>query len=162
MTAVLILHWLGAGFVALALVAAAGVVTARTHFASCVHLAVISIFAALALLCFGAGDAALAAALVGVGVAPVVLLGGILLSAPAIRAKPRTTPWLSAVAAAATGLALLWSTQDAAPLQVTLAPPVGLGVWLAALVLVAGFACAGLLGYGERGALEPIRDEPGA
>lgn len=152
--ALVIVHWLGFGFIVFAVAAAAGVAAARTHFAICVFVAVMSVLVALALLCFGAGDAALAVALLGVGVAPVLLLGGVLLSTPAIRAKRRGAPWLVIFAVAATSVALIWATQDAMPPQTPLPAPLGFGAWLAMLVLVAGFVCTGLLGYGERGALE--------
>lgn len=158
--ALVILHWLGFGFTVLAAATAASVAAARTHFATCVLVAVTSVLAALALLCFGAGEAALAVALLGVGVAPVLLLGGVLLSTPAIRNKRRGASWLVIFAVGAASMALIWATQDAAPPQTVLPAPLGLGAWLALLVFVAGFVCTGLLGYGERGALERKFGEP--
>ena len=151
----LLLHWLGAGFAVLAIVAAGGVVTARAHFATCLLIAATSAMAALALLCFGAGGAALAVALVGVGLVPVLMLGGVLLSARAIRGGKGGSPRFVTVAVAAVAVALIWATQDVVPPTAPLATPVGIGFWLTALVFVTGLVCAGLLGYGERGALAP-------
>jgi hypothetical protein len=151
--ALTLVHGLGVGLILLALVVAASVVTARTHFATIVCVVAMSMLVALALLCFGADQAALAVTLLGVGVAPLLLLGGVLLSTPAIRTK-RHAPWPAMLAVAVTSLALIWATRDVAPPQAALSPPLGLGQWLALLVFIAAIVCAGLLGYGERGALE--------
>jgi hypothetical protein len=158
--ALTLLHWLGFGFILFAVAVAIGAAMARTHFATTVLVAVVAVLVALALLCFGAGEAALAVTLLGVGMAPVLLLGGILLSTPAIRGKRRPS-WLAMLAIGATSVALIWATRDAAAPQIALTPPLGFGLWLALLVFVAALVCVGLLGYGERGALgaAPARPE---
>ena len=155
-----LVDWLGFGFVVLALAAGAAIAASRTHFAACVLVAATSVLAGLALLCFGAGEAALALTLMGVGLGPVILLGAILLTTPAIRAKSPSSPWPVIVAVGVASVVLIWATQDAAAPRAALAQPVGLGVWIVLLVLVTGYVCAGLLGYGERGALEQEFGEP--
>ncbi|MFT3726292.1 MAG: hypothetical protein QM759_00495 [Terricaulis sp.] len=150
----LLLQALGVGFVVLAIVAAFCVVTSRAHFATTVFAAGASVMTALALLCFGAGAAALAVALAGVGVVPVLMLGGVLLSGRSIRGGGQTgAPRLTVIAAVLVAAALLWATQDATPLRAQAEAPLGIGAWLAALLFATGLTCAGALGYGERGAL---------
>lgn len=156
-TSALIVHWLGFAFTALAMLAALAIATARAHFAICVYVAVTSVLAALAALCFGAGAAALAIALVGVGIVPILMLGGVLLSTRAIRKVKTGRQFFIPIAAGFAALALIWGTLDATPAQ-NFAQPLGVGAWLSPLLMLAGFVCTGLLGYGERGALAHPRD----
>lgn len=135
-----------------------GALTARSLYAMCVQLIAAGACIAASMLTLGAGDGALAQALLGVALAPVVLLATMLLSARA--AKPRRTgvPWLTFVAAAAAAVAILWMTPElgrAAPAAAQTQAG-ALAPWLAMLVFVAAATCVGLLGYGERGALQRI------
>jgi hypothetical protein len=77
-----------------------------------------------------------------------------LLSARAIKPLKRGRPWLSIAAASATALAMLWASRELGTVSHAAASATApLGPWPAVLTLVAGAACVGLLGYGERGAL---------
>jgi hypothetical protein len=134
----------------LALGAAVAVLTARSLVSACVSLAALCACAAAAVLALGYGDAALALALLGVGVAPVMLLAGVLLSSRAV--KPRRAPWLSIAAAAAAGAAML-SAAPELDCAKEIAAPREPSAALAALVFVAVAAAVALLGYGERGVL---------
>lgn len=140
--------------------AALGAVTARSLFAMAMYLAVACALAAAALLALTKPDAALAVALVGVGVVPFLLLAAMLLSARAIKPR-RGRPWLTLSAAGAVGAALLWAIPDlaATPARIAMgpeaAPHLAVTVLIAPLVFIAAAACLALLGFGERGALVP-------
>jgi len=163
MTATLITQWLGLACIVLALATGLGAAAARSYFVLCVFMAAAAVFVALALLSFGAGQAAAALAIIGVAMIPALLLGGLLLSGRAIRSKRRAgAPWLTVLALAAFAALVVWGVSDVAPLRAPVAPPVGLSAWLAPLLLAAAAIGAGLLGFGERGALERRRDGSGA
>jgi len=88
------------------------------------------------------------------GLAPVLLLGGVLLSSRAMKPRTRGLPWLSIGAAAAAAAAMLWAAPSLDLQQQQIAPPRGgASPALGALVFIAAAACAALLGYGERGVL---------
>lgn len=140
---------LSAGATALGVAA----LTARALFVSCAYLSALAALAAAAALLMGAGDGALALAVFGVALGPVLILCATLLSAPAVRAR-RSFPWLSIAMGVGAALVLFAATMDLTPAS---RPVVGqqtdaLGFWLAPLLLVSAAACVGLLGYGERGA----------
>jgi len=150
------LPWFALMLVALCAMLALGVLTARSLFAVSMRLAALSALATAALLALGYGDGALVLALVGAGVAPTLLMGGVLLSARA--AKPRKRrPWLSLAAVAACALAVLIAAPDLADAPRAVAGAGPNALWLGALAFVAASACVALLGYGERGALEGAR-----
>ena len=106
------------------------------------------------------GQGGLALALFAAAWAPVLLMAAMSLSARTTKGGLRRLPWVSLLCAAIATSAVWW------PLAELLrAPPVtisgelgGLSFWLAPIVLVAGVACAGMLGYGERGALMRRRE----
>lgn len=133
--------------------AAIAVLGARSLFGLCVALAALSACAAGALLALGRADGAAGTAVLGVGIAPIVLLSAVLLSARAAKPRRRGAPWLSIGAAALAAAAMVWAapTLDLAP-QIA-APHEGAPLALAALVFVGLATCVGLLGYGERGVL---------
>jgi len=139
-----------------AIAAALGAVTARALFASVMYLIVVAALAGAAILTLGVGDAALALFLLGVGVAPILLLGAILLSVRAAKPRRSGTPWLSIGASIAITAALAWGVADLGVAGTGLATESvsPLAPWLAPLVFVACAACVALLGYGERGALD--------
>ncbi len=143
---------LGFALVVAAGAVALGALAARSLFAMCVGLAAASALAACAMLALGRGAGGLALALAGVGVAPVLLMSGLLLSARGSRA--RSLPLVSLLIAGASVVAIAWVAPDLrAALASVLpeAPPPTL--WLAALLFVAVCAGVALLGYGERGVI---------
>jgi len=149
----LALHWVALLLACATLAAAIATLTARSLFALCMHLAATGALAAATLLSLRAGDGALAAALVIAVWAPVLLLGAMLLSARAAKRFPR--PWTSLFAAALAGGAMLLALPDLGPAPPQMGAEAGaVGFWLAPLLLVAAAACVGVLGYGERGALQ--------
>lgn len=157
-------HWLALALTLGAIAGALGAVTARSLYAMCVYLVVAGACAAASLLALGAGDAALAQALIGVALTPVLLLATILLSTRAAKPRHNGRPWLTLIAAIAAAGAVLLVTPELGPPPPVAAPAQSgaLAPWLTALVFVAVAACVGLLGYGERGALQrlaPERDE---
>lgn len=161
----LIMQW-GENFIALSFVAGAAACAlaaamSRSLFAMCMALASAHACAAVAVLARGASDAALSLALFGAGLAPVLMLAALLLSARATKAFKRGPVWLGGASAAAAGVAILW----AAPEVRATAPPAAFahgaaGPWIAALLFVAAIGCVGALGYGERGAFEPPERKP--
>lgn len=135
-----------------ALAAAVRALTARALFTVSVSLAASAAAGAGAMLALGGANGALLLALFGVGLAPVLLLAGALLSAPTARATRAGAPWLTLLAAAIPVAVLFWAAPTRA--QSALTASADIGPWLAMLVFVGAAACVALLGYGERGALE--------
>lgn len=136
-------------------------VTARSLFAMCVALVAAGALAAGALLALGAGGAALGQALFGVALAPVILLAALLLSSRAVKPARGGRPWLTIAAASAVAAAILWGAPELAgpsTARVAPAPAAPITPWIAPLIFVAAAACVGLLGFGERGALERLPD----
>lgn len=148
-------------FSAAALIAAYGALAARSLFASCLHMVVASACVSVALLALGAGAAALAVALVGVGLGLAWQLGAVLLSARAAKASGAGPLVLAAIAAIGVGALCLFFTADlAARPPSRIGDEGGLAFWLASLAAVAGLGCAGVLGFGERGAFETDGPRP--
>jgi hypothetical protein len=148
------LSMIALGLMGVALAAAVGALMARSLFAMIMHLIACAAAVAVCVLLRGGGEGALAIALVGAAWAPVLLLAAMLLSARAVKPGGRRIPWLTAAAAAlmaAATWAPLGELIAAAP--TARAAPIALGFWLAPLLLVTGAACAGLIGFGERGVL---------
>lgn len=135
--------------------AAFAALSARSLLALCLALAAAGAMAAAALLALGAGDAALATAIVVAAWGPVLLLGAVLLSVRSAKSFGSSAPWLSLLAAALAGGAIVFAVPDfGPPMPRTQAAPDAIGFWLAPLLLVVGAGCVGILGYGERGALQ--------
>jgi hypothetical protein len=139
--------------IALALAVAA--LRARALFVASVCGGLIAATASAALLANGAVLPAIALTLFGVALLLVWILGGMLLSGNSVKTFRRGAPWLTLVAALVTaGLIMAvapeLSTTHAAPRV----EPNGLPALLAALMFVVGVVVLGLIGYGERGALE--------
>lgn len=147
--------WFAFALTLAALAAAFAALTARSLFALAMHVAAFGAIVAAALLNLGAGEAALGGALVVVVWTPLLLLGGMLLSARAAKQLGKGAPWGSIFAASLAAGAVLIAVPDlgepAAPLQP--ASPSAIGPWLAPLIVVTAAACVALLGFGERGAL---------
>lgn len=146
-------------YVALALAVATLLVgfaalTARSLFVMCMYLAAAGALGAAAVLAIGAGDAALAVALFAAVWAPLLLLAGMLLSARAAKSVRRGLPWASLAAGAMAAGVVLVAAPELGQAPVSVAYAGGLGAWLAPLLFVAAAVCVGLLGYGERGALQ--------
>jgi len=153
-----ILPWLAIAAMLLGSGAAGAILLARSLFSACVGLAALCACAAGALLALGYADGALAMALIGAAIAPVLLLGGVLLSSRSVKPRARRLPWLSMLVAAMAALAMMW----AAP-TFDLQPPIqeprgGASIVLAALVFAAVAVFTALLGYGERGVLGSRND----
>ncbi len=144
-----------------AFAAAFGALTARSLYAMCVYLVVTGACAAATVLTLGSPDAAIAQTLVGVVLTPLLLLAAILLSTRATKPRREGRPWLTLIAAAAAFAAVMLVAPDLGPPRAS--PPAQTGAlapWLTILVFVAVAACVGLLGYGERGALQRAPREP--
>lgn len=140
-----------------AIAAALGAATARSLVATSLFLSTAAALTAAALVALGAGDAALGVTLLGVGLAPVLLLGAMTLSTRAARKRKGAPPWIAIGAAMMAVSALVWAAiaprgSLAALDGVAMAP--GVASWLAVLVFAVVAATLGLLGFGERGALE--------
>lgn len=149
-----------AEFGALALMAAAlacacGAATARSLFAMCMYVAAAAALASATMLALGAGSAALGVALFGVGLAPVMVLAALLLSARAVKPKRRGLAWVTIAAAIAVAGAMLWASPELAHTRpAPIVPELNVSALLALLLFPAIAAVVALLGYGERGALE--------
>ena len=139
--------------IALALAVAA--LRARALFVASVYAGLVAAIASAALLANGAVLAAVALAIFGAAFLLVWVLGGMLLSANSVKATRRGAPWLTFLSAFATaGLILVVAPELVATRPAPITEPVGLPALLSALMFVAGISVIGLIGYGERGALE--------
>lgn len=148
--------WLAVMLTASAVVLAISVLSARSLFVMSISFGATAALGAGALLALGGGDGALNLVLAGAGLAPIILLAGVLLSARAAKAQHRGVLWLS-LAAVALAIAAVASIapelMNARAALRQFAEPTS-GVWLAALMFVATIGAVALLGYDERGALE--------
>jgi hypothetical protein len=157
----LTLTW-GAHIVALifavgALTCALATANARSLFAMCMCSASCHACAAVTLMALGVGDAALALALFGAALAPVLMLAGLLLSARAAKSYKRGPVLFAGIAAAGAGAAMLWASPELGSISPSLLQMHGaVAPWIAALLFVAALGCVGALGYGERGPFEPL------
>lgn len=149
------LHWIALGLMGAGIVAAMGAIVARSLFAMCMHLLAAGGCIAVMVLVLGAPESALGLALFAAAWAPVLVLAAMLLSARASKGARHGLPWLSLLGAACVLAAIWWPLLLLEPV-VAAAPftPTGAGLWLAPLLLVTAVVAVGLLGYGERGALE--------
>ena len=152
--------------IALALVlgviaACVGAATARSLFAMAMYLAAAGAMAGAALLAQNLPNAALGEVLLGAGIAPFVTLAALLLSARAVKARRRGRPWATLAAAIAVSAALAWALPDLSivPARISMgadaAPRLAIAALIAPLLFVAAIASLALLGFGERGAIEP-------
>ena len=150
-------HWLALALIAAAIASACGVAMARSLFSMTAWLFVIAALASAALLALSAGESALNLALLGVGFAPALVLALLLLSTRASKSRRRGAPWLTIATASAVSAVMVMGALKLAPsAALVTAPPGALGPWLALLVFTGAIACVGLLGFGERGALERL------
>lgn len=135
-------------------VAAIGALNARSLFVATIAASAVAALAAAVMLGAGYPDGALALAAVGVGVAPVLMLGAILLSAPAAKPGRKAWPLVALIAALGAGVAVLFALPELAATDAVepsnAAQP---GLWLGGVVFVAAIGAVGLLGFGERGVL---------
>jgi len=149
-----VLDGLALALLVAALAAALAALTARALLAMSMHLAAAGALVSAALLSLGEADGALVTALMVAGLAPLLMLAAMLLSAPAAKAVRKGRPWLALLAgvfaAAMLGMAApgLGTAAPVAAAQIGLA-----AFWLTPLLFVAAIACVGVLGFGERGAL---------
>lgn len=145
--------WLAVALALGVAVLALAMLRARSLFITATAVAAMSALAAGAVLLLGGGDGAVALAAFGVGVAPLVLMGAVLLSSRT--AKGGRSGLIAhgiGVAAAIAGAVLIapeWTTR--APSDAAQAPT---PLWLGVVVFVAVVACVAILGFGERGALD--------
>lgn len=147
------LQWLAVALMGVALAAALGAIMARSLTALCMHLmAAGAAIAALALL-LGAGEGAVAVALIAAAWAPVLLLAAMLLSARIVKAGRVIGMLPGALAAAAAALATWWPLAELDGRTVA-----GGGLaqspafWIAPLMLACTITVVAMVGYGERGA----------
>lgn len=146
--------WFAVALLIGVVVLAFAAVTARSLLVMCASLAGVSALAAATGLLLGAGDGALAVAVLGVALAPTILFGAILLSGRTLRPR-RGAPWMSALVVAALSCAAAFAGLDLQPMaRVSAAASEPVSLWLCAIVFVAVVGFAGLLGYGERGVLQ--------
>jgi hypothetical protein len=134
------------------LIAAVGAVTSRSLFATCLYLTSAGAAVATVILLLGAGNGALAVALVAAAWAPVLLLAAMLLSARAAKDGRLGVPWLSLVLGTAALAAVWWPLNEVSAPSAAQAP-VEVAFWLAPLLFAIAAGVAAVLGYGERGAL---------
>jgi hypothetical protein len=133
--------------------AALGAALARSLFALVMCLAAVGALGAGALMARGEGDAALALALYGFGLAPFILLAVLALTTRAATTRRRPPPWATAIAGlGAVAVLLATAPEFAASAFDETAAPRGISFWLAPLMAVTAIICLGCLGLGERGA----------
>jgi len=143
---------LGAGVMALA------ALRARSLFVTGACIGGVAALAAATLALLGGGDGAVALAALGVALAPVILLGGVLLSARTAKTT-RGGLWVNVLAVlAGIAAAIAIAPELGAPRAATSTAP--LTLWLGLIVFVAAAACVAVAGYGERGALRGHDEGP--
>lgn len=156
--ALVVAPWLAVMLTMAAIVLAVAALSARSLFVMSVALSATAGLSAGALLALNGEDSALNLVVAGAALAPVILLAGVLLSARAAKAQHRGVLWVSmaaiVLAVAAVGAVAPELSRASAPLRHVDASA---NIWLAALMVVAATAAAALLGYDERGVLEPGR-----
>ncbi len=147
---------------ALALVALSGLIviaisaaSSRALFGLTMFTACFAAIAAMAALALNAPYAALTFALIGVGHAPLFLLGASLLSARAARAR-RGRAVATPIALAIIMGAVMWGARDVigAPAPARADELGAVAIWIAVLIGAAGFGAFALLAFGERGGFE--------
>jgi hypothetical protein len=128
---------------------------ARSLFVASLQATVAAGAVVSALLLLKSNEGGVAVAVVTIAWMPILLLVGISLSTRATR-QQRRRPWVGLLAAIAVGIVFVWPLTEPAeaPHTPILDQAAGLTFWLAPLLIVVAAICAGLLGYGERGALE--------
>ena len=127
----------------------------RALFVASVTCGLMAAIGALVLLANGAVLPAIGLIAFGAMLFPAWLLGGMLLSANAVKENRRRGGWLAQVAALVTAAVIVAATPElAATHGVVHADPAGLPALLATVMFVAGVSVIGLIGYGERGALD--------
>lgn len=156
--ALVVAPWLAVMLTAGAVAMAVAVLSARSLFVMSMALSATAGLTAGALLALYGGDAALSLVLAGSALAPIILLACVLLSARAAKAQQRGVLWISlgAVALAVAAVSAI------APEMLRAETPVrhldqSANIWLAALMVTVATAVVALLGYDERGVLEPGR-----
>jgi hypothetical protein len=153
-------RWLAVAFALVAVIGGLAAGAARSLVGVCLSLVAVGASAACVLLLRDQGDAALAMVLVVCGWAPLLLLGGLLLSVQTTKPLSGGRPWLSVAAACTAAAVLLLAPLDFDLARNAAAPDdgdVSFVLWMTPLIFVMAIAAIGLLGYGERGALEGDR-----
>jgi hypothetical protein len=152
--------WMAVSAVILALIAAAAVFMARSLFTLAMSIAAFCACMAGGVAALGFGDASLALAVFGAAIAPVVLLGGMLLTARSVKPRKSALPWLSIVAALGAAAAMLWAIPTI-DLSASITKAQGSsGADVVAVLFAACVGCIAVLGYGERGVLESRKGDP--
>ncbi|GAM98832.1 hypothetical protein U91I_02468 [alpha proteobacterium U9-1i] len=152
----MLVEWLAFALCVVASVAAIGALTARSLISMAMFVAAAGATAAGALAASGAAVAAVSFAVVSAVLAPFVILACLLLSTRTAKPRRGARPWPSIVGAAAVVAALLWVLPDLTPAHMNDvgADSSGALFWFAPMFFVGVSATVGLLGYGERGALQ--------
>jgi hypothetical protein len=143
--------WVGLVLIAGAGVAAMSTLGARSLVGMGLALSAMAAMGAAALGVYG-GDGVIALAAFGVGLAPLLLMSGLLLSTRVAKTRAGGT-MLMLIAAAGGAVMVAIAAPELARAPATPSDGEPIGLWIAALVFVTAITCAGLLGYGERGVL---------
>jgi hypothetical protein len=145
--------WLALALLCAALACALGAALARSLFAMTLSIAACGVCAGVAALARAQEMAGLAQALIWLGVAPIVLLGALLLTTRTARSRKRRPPYAAMIAALAALAIPVWPAilefrYALTPAALELAPIAAL---LGALAFVVAVFALGALGFGERG-----------
>lgn len=161
MSAEIVVQWLGVVLLAAAIIAAIGVVLARSLFALCMHVLATGLAVAAFIALVNDADAGFMAA-GAVGAAAILMICGVTLTARAVKpAHAKSVVRVLGAAGVAALLIVMAAPHVALPAQTPHhAGALQVAVWLAPLMLTAAAACLGLLGFGERGAFEPDKTQP--
>lgn len=131
---------------------------ARALFAAVMYFAVAAAVVAAALAVRGYGLAALACAVLGIGLGSSLLLGVVLLTSRSVKPRRAAFAWATVAAACVALMGLFWLLPAIAPQgpSIAVAAP-AINPWLAALGFGSAIGCVGMLGFGERGAFDLLR-----
>jgi hypothetical protein len=150
--------WLALTLMAAVAACAFAAATARSLVAMCLTLWSAAALAAAALLTMGQSNAALAMALLAACLAPVLVLATLLLSARVVKANKRRTPLVTAASAILVVGAIIWLLPNMPAAPSAGAIDASALFFAGPLLLAAVAAAVGLLGFGERGALEKFAE----
>lgn len=145
---------LALALIAMAAVCAFAAATTRSLVTLALALAACATFATAALLCVNQPVVALALAVLGAGLTPAMTFAALALSARVVKGRKRRIPFVAIAGGVGVVAALTWALPDLSGAPVSQGRDSAALFLLAAMVFAGAATLVGVLGFGERGALE--------
>ncbi|MDX2274679.1 MAG: hypothetical protein NW206_04440 [Hyphomonadaceae bacterium] len=153
--------WLALVLIAASAACAVAAATTRSLVILALSLWACAAFATTALLCLSESTGALALALFAAGLAPALLLATLSLSARAVKGPKRKLPYLTIAGGLCVIGVLIWGLPDLASAARQQRANDDAALYFLSVTVFAGIAAlVGVLGFGERGALEKFMGRP--